>query len=130
MCLDVLNINPYKSEDEVWAWKRLYLNQDSARTPIEFFNLEYEKYETSSDKTLWTSYENSSYPSGFHCYATFWGAYFSCFGGSIKKVKLRNIKAVGYQLAYKILVAREIFIPKPKSFWERVKEVFNVNSSS
>ena len=57
----------------------------------------------------------SRYPFGWHIFprkedAVKWIC--GSFTKVIKKVKFRNVVATGYQIGYKVIVAKEIYIPK------------------
>jgi len=125
MCLDAVtytNSRPLKG-DERWAWKAFYVNEDGTlESPYcgELYrrgiwheaNGETVRCLTRHRRLVLVA--GPEYPCGFHCFATKRAAE-SRFGDlEIMRVRIRMICATGREGRFRVLVAKEMYIPKPK----------------
>ncbi len=129
MCLDRLEKFPIRQtkKGEAWAWK--IFSTDGHRLSFPYYGtglipkggwLKEETYNhaPSNRRHLLTGrYPERGYPYGFHCYLKEADARAECRswrrGRVVKKVRVRNIVATGIQDNARVLVAKEMYVPKP-----------------
>lgn len=115
MCLDVIT-ERYKrpTSTEVVAFKGLRMTNGILRFPCQGF-----EGDTIVPVGKWIRAElltveadNEEYESGFHVYAD--SDPHLRFGNCLVKVKVRGVTCKGIQGYENVLVAREMFVPKPR----------------